>query len=172
MSRLSIIRNLKDQFGNNFRSASAIDELPVEFEGQMYPLREVADISKRDPKRVIIDTSSIPQATLSIMKTLQEKKNLNLNPQQEGTRIYIPIPKVTRETREKLVKTAQITLNDTKEKLRKLCNKTTNEVNNVTGNLKEDQVKGTNDVLRAIEGHFAVLAKEMTNQKQNDLMAK
>ena len=46
-----------------FRSASAIDELMVNFEGEMYPLREVADVSKKDPKRVIIDTSAIPQVT-------------------------------------------------------------------------------------------------------------
>ncbi len=80
----------------NIRSASAIDEIEVEFEGDTFPLREIADISKADPKRVIIDSSSIPQATKSIMQALTGKKNLNLNPQQEGTRIYVPIPKVTK----------------------------------------------------------------------------
>ena len=37
------------------------------------------------------------------MKTLQGS-GMNLNPQQDGLRIYVPIPKVTKEYREKLVK--------------------------------------------------------------------
>ena len=78
------------------RSASAIDEIQVEFEGETYPLREIADISKADPKRIIIDSSAIPQATKIIIQALQSKKTMNLNPQQEGTRIYVPVPKVTK----------------------------------------------------------------------------
>ena len=57
------ISKLSGKLKNIFRSASAIDELMVNFEGEMYPLREVADVSKKDPKRVIIDTSAIPQVT-------------------------------------------------------------------------------------------------------------
>ena len=37
----------------------------VNFEGETYPLREVADVSKKDPKRVVIDTSAIPQVITS-----------------------------------------------------------------------------------------------------------
>ena len=83
-----------------YRSANALDELEIELEGDKFPLKEVASISKRDPKRVVIDSSTFPQATVSIMQTLRAS-TLNLNPQQEGTRIYVAIPKVTRETREK-----------------------------------------------------------------------
>ena len=57
------------------------------------------------------------------MKTLRETSGLNLNPQQDGTRIYVPIPKVTREHREKLSKGAKQKCNETKEQLRKLQSK-------------------------------------------------
>ena len=38
-------------------------------------------------------------------------------------RIYVPIPKVTREHRERLAKGAKTKLTETKEKLRKVQNK-------------------------------------------------
>ena len=57
------------------------------------------------------------------MKTLRETSGLNLNPQQDGTRIYVPIPKVTREHREKLSKGAKQKCNETKEQLRKIQSK-------------------------------------------------
>ena len=80
-------------------------------------MKEVAAISKRDTKRLVIDSSTFPQATVSIMQILRSSA-LNLNPQQEGTRIYVAIPKVTRETRENLVKSAKIKLNETKDELK------------------------------------------------------
>ena len=57
------------------------------------------------------------------MKALREHSGLNLNPQQDGTRIYVPIPKVTREHREKLSKGAKERCNETKEQLKKIQNR-------------------------------------------------
>ena len=148
----------------------------MEFEGETYPLREIADISKADPKRIIIDCSAIPEASKVIMQALQSKKTMNLNPQQDGTRIYVPVPKVTKETRQNLAKSAQATMNDTLEKLRKNSNHKIGQLNTAYegGTLKigEDLVKGTGELIRAIESHFLQLAREMSNQKQKDLLNK
>ena len=62
-----------------------MDDLPVDLEGEAFPLREVAAISKKDPKKLVIDCSSFPQATGSIVEAIT-KAGMNLNPQQEGTR--------------------------------------------------------------------------------------
>ena len=63
------------------------------------------------------------QATANIMKALRDNSGLNLNPQQDGTRIYVPIPKVTREHREKLSKGAKLKCNEIKDQLRKVQSK-------------------------------------------------
>lgn len=158
------------------RSASAIDEMPIEFEGYTFPLREIADVSKADPKRVIIDCSAIPQAAKIIMETLQGSKSMNLNPQQDGTRIFVPVPKVTKESREQLAKSAQATMKDTIEKLRKTTNKKIKDLNDaeMTGKLiiSKDDFKGTQELIRQIESHFASLAKEMCDKKQKDVLNK
>ncbi len=136
----------------------------------------MADISKKDPKKIIIDSSSIPQATVAIMKTLQGSGNMNLNPQQEGTRIYVPIPKVTKETREKLAKAAHSQLNETKEKLRKAYSKECSEIGNLQLkgdiNVSDDETKASYEVLKAMSDHFFAMAKDMAEQKQKDLLNK
>ena len=158
------------------RSASAIDELMIQFEGDSYPLREIADVSKKDQKQVIIDCSAIPQAAKEVMAVLQSKANMNLNPQQDGTRIYVPIPKVTKETRQKLVKSAHSMHTETIQKLKKLCNKNCSDLNNAHQGktlpimITDDEVRSCIDLLRAIEQNFVSMSKEMTSQKENDLM--
>ena len=90
-----VVGSLKQHYIQHLsvRSATSLDNLPVELEGDQFPLSEIALISKKDPKRLIIDVSSFPQATSSIMSSIREA-GMNLNPQQDGLRIFVPIPKV------------------------------------------------------------------------------
>ena len=62
------------------------DELQILFEGDKYPLNEIAPISKKDPKKIIIDASAFPQAAQNIMTAIRDS-GMNLNPQQE--KIYL-----------------------------------------------------------------------------------
>ena len=93
------------------------DEVSVHFEGDNYPLKEIASISKKDPKKVVIDASAFPQASVNIMKALRDS-GMNLNPQQDGLTIFVPIPKVTKEFREKLAAGSRKKMNECKEDLR------------------------------------------------------
>ena len=158
-----------------YRSANALDELEIELEGDKFPLKEVASISKRDPKRVVIDSSTFPQATASIMQTLRAS-TLNLNPQQEGTRIYVAIPKVTRETRETLAKSARNKMNETKIELRNIQNEYTKKVvdkqNEGASSISKDDFAGVKNAIMAVEQQFLLVAEEDTQKKQKDLLNK
>ena len=158
-----------------FRSANALDELEVELEGDKFPLKEVASISKRDPKRLVIDASTFPQATASIVQTLRSTV-LNLNPQQEGTRIYVAIPKVTRETRETLAKSARTKMNQTKNELRDVCNSYLKKIGNLeasgTLSVPKDNFEAVKSLLSAMEHNFVQMAETDTQKKQSDLLNK
>ena len=135
----------------------------------------MAAISKRDPKRIVIDSSTFPQATISIMQTLRGSA-LNLNPQQEGTRIYVAIPKVTRETREALATSAKTKLNHTKVDLRDVSNSYGKKINNLensgTSPIPKDTFEMTKRLLLLIEKHFVQIAEADTHKKQNDILNK
>lgn len=64
----------------------------VNVDGEEHTLQELAQISRKDPKTVVINMSVFPQAIPAAVKALSDS-GMNLNPQQEGTTLYIPIPK-------------------------------------------------------------------------------
>lgn len=70
----------------------AIETLPIEFEGEHYTLQEIAQISKKGAQMVVVNASSFPQAIKHILKALNES-GMGLNPQQDGTTLFIHIPK-------------------------------------------------------------------------------
>lgn len=70
----------------------SIEMLTIEFEGKQHILQELAQVVRKNPKTIVINMSVFPQAIPAVLKAI-EKSGMNLNPQQDGTTLYIPIPK-------------------------------------------------------------------------------
>ena len=64
----------------------------MSLEGKEYELQELAQIVRKNPKTIVINMSIFPQAIPAALQAIQ-KSGLNLNPQQDGTTLFIPIPK-------------------------------------------------------------------------------
>lgn len=64
----------------------------MDFEGEKYPLQELAQVGRKNPQLAILNLASLPDAIKPVLKAIEES-GLNLNPQQEGTTIYLPLPK-------------------------------------------------------------------------------
>lgn len=111
---------LQDEFVKNvsLRSATgSIETLKVDVEGDTHELQDVAQIIRKNPKTIIINMGAFPQAIPSAIKALQ-KSGMNLNPQQDGSMIHIPVPKVTKDHRTALAKNAKALYNRCKERIR------------------------------------------------------
>lgn len=70
----------------------ALDSLPVTFEGDEYVVQDLAQIVRKNPKTIILNMSSFPLAIPAVLESLKSS-GMNLNPQQDKTSIFIPIPK-------------------------------------------------------------------------------
>lgn len=70
----------------------ALDSLPVTFEGDEYVIQDLAQIVRKNPKTIILNMTSFPQAIPAVLKSIEDS-GMNLNPQQDKTSIFIPIPK-------------------------------------------------------------------------------
>lgn len=66
--------------------------LPINIDGNEHRLQEVAQIVRKNPKTIVINMSVFPQVIPTVLKAI-EKSGMNLNPQQDGTTLFIPIPK-------------------------------------------------------------------------------
>lgn len=103
------VMQMKDDFIKHLSLRSttgSIDTLRITVDGTEHELQELAQISRKNPKTIVINMIAFPQTIPDVLKAF-EKSGMNLNPQQDGTTLFVPIPKVTKEHRENLSKNAK-----------------------------------------------------------------
>ena len=83
-------------------SAGLLDEIRVNYYGQLTPLKQMSTITVPEPRLIIIhpyDPSGLKEVEKAILNS-----DLGLNPHNDGKMIRIPIPELTEERRKELVK--------------------------------------------------------------------
>ncbi|KAM5258843.1 ribosome-recycling factor, mitochondrial isoform 1-T4 [Hipposideros larvatus] len=142
----SVMEALKDNFNKtvNIRtSPGSLDHITVVTADGKLALNQIGQISMKSPQLILVNMASFPECTAAAIKAIRES-GMNLNPEVEGTLIRVPIPKVTREHREMLVKLAKQNTNKAKESLRKVRSSAMNK-------LKKSKDKASEDTIRLIE---------------------
>lgn len=165
----------------------SIESLIVNVDGTDHTLQEVAQISRKNPKTVVISMAVFPQAIPAAMKALTGS-GMNLNPQQEGTTLYIPIPKwvsivlikrgltifcfrVTKEHRENLAKGAKAHFVKCKDKLKDIQNKYIKSLKKKSS-VSEDTIHQAQEQIIAITDSYVKEAERILTAKQNELLGK
>ncbi|KAF9998014.1 hypothetical protein BGZ65_006441 [Modicella reniformis] len=101
-----------------------LDSVTVKVEKRIVPLRDLAQVSIKDAKTLMINVNdaedtSFPQLVVAVEKAIREA-GLNLNPIADNKAVKVPVPKPTKEVREGLVKQASANTEKAKTIIRKL----------------------------------------------------
>ncbi|XP_074028106.1 mitochondrial ribosome recycling factor 1 isoform X2 [Leptinotarsa decemlineata] len=169
----NVIEHLKDDFIKNLSLRSttgSIELLPVKFEEKEHTLQELAQIVRKNPKTLVINMSIFPQAIPAALKAI-ETSGMNLNPQQDGTTIYIPIPKVTKEHRENLAKNAKQLFTKCKDGIRDVQIKHVKQVKRKEG-LSQDLARSVEAQIIAIADGFISEGEKIYEAKKEELIGK
>ncbi|XP_025208363.1 ribosome-recycling factor, mitochondrial [Melanaphis sacchari] len=148
-------------------STGALDSLPVTFEGDEYVIQDLAQIVRKNPKTIILNMISFPQAIPAVLESLKAS-GMNLNPQQDKTSIFIPIPKVTKEHRENLSKGAKALFIKTKDTIKELQNKNIKLLKD-NDTLATDLVHTMQDQITALADKYVLEAQRIMEEKQSEL---
>ena len=97
---------------------------------------------------------------------------LNVNPQQEGTMLYVPVPRVTREHREMLAKNAKALYDKTKERLRHIQNNFDRELKKAKVAHSEDLIHNLHETVLATTKTYSEKAHDIMEAKQQELLEK
>ncbi|KAI4496382.1 hypothetical protein M0804_000192 [Polistes exclamans] len=165
-----LMDRLKDNYIKNVSvrsAAGAIEELPVKLDGTQYLLQELVQVS-RTPKMVILNASAFPQYIPNIIQVLT-KNQMNLNPQQDGTMIYIPIPKVTKEYRESLSKSAKSFYIKCRDDMKEVRTEYIKKVKNVS-KLPQDVSLRVQGYIDVYTNQYIEKAEKILETKQKELM--
>jgi len=119
----------------------------------------------------VINVSAAPQYSVHV-KTAICTSGLNVNPQQEGTTFYIPVPRVTHEHREMLAKNAKVLCEKAKERLRHIQNNFDRELKKAKQIHSEDLIYNLHDIVLATTKTYVEKAHEIMENKQQELLNK
>jgi ribosome recycling factor len=123
-------------------SAALLDRVQVDYYGQKTPLKQLATINVPEPRMLTVQPFD-PNTIKEIERAIQES-DLGLNPSNDGKLIRLPIPQLTEERRQELVKVARQIAEEGRVAVR-------NVRRDVIHHLKEEESVGADDEHRAEE---------------------
>ncbi|CAG9763269.1 unnamed protein product [Ceutorhynchus assimilis] len=165
------VAHMEEDFIKNLSLRSttgSIESVPISLNGKEHTLQELAQIVRKNPKTIVVNFATFPQAIPAALKALS-KSGMNLNPQQDGTTLFIPIPKVTKEHREQLAKNAKQLFVKCKDSVRDVQNKYVKQVKR-QDKVSEDLARNVEQQIVALADQFIAEAESMLNKKQTELL--
>lgn len=162
---------LKDDFVKHvtLRSSSgSIESLKVSFEGKQHELQELAQVVRKNPKTIVLNMAAFPQAIPAVVSAINSS-GLNLNPQQDGTSLFLPIPKVTKEYRETLAKNAKVLFIKCKDLMRDNENNYLKKLRNQEESLSEDELFNVKKQIMAVGAEYTTEARNLYESKHKEL---
>ncbi len=147
-----------------------LDGIRVEYYGTPTALNQVASISSPDPKLLVVqpwEQTIIPD----IVKAIQ-KADLGLNPIAEGNLVRLPIPPLTEERRQDMVKLVKKLGEDGKVAVRNVRRDANDKLKKAEKNseITEDDLKLGQKQVQDHTDNFTQLIDEIVNSKEKELM--
>jgi ribosome recycling factor len=150
-------------------STSVFDGLIVATPDGEFPLIQIAQVVQKSPHLVLINLAASPQY-ITHVKVAISNSGMNVNPQQDGTSLFVPVPRVTREHREMLAKNAKLLCDKAKDKLRNIQNNFDREVKRAKDKHSEDLIFNVHETILATSKGFMEKADSVLLAKQNELL--
>ena len=151
-------------------SAHLLDQIRVDYYGSQVPINQVATVGIPEPRLIAIqpwDKSAIPL----VEKAIQES-SLGLNPSNDGTVIRLPIPALTEERRQELVKVVRQYAEESRVSVRN-ARRDANELlkdAQKEGEIPEDDAKRGAEQVQSLTDEFVSKIDETLKEKEEEIM--
>jgi len=149
-------------------STGSLESLKVKVDGKIHELQELAQISRKGNKVIVLNMIGFPQTITAVLQAIR-KSGMNLNPQQEGTTLYIPVPKVTRDHRTNLSKNAKTLFIKYRDEIKNMQNDAIRKVKKNTA-ISEDVNRAAQGQLTSAADEYVEKAEKMMKTKQKELL--
>lgn len=149
-------------------TTGSVETISVKFEGEDHELQDIAQIVRKNPKTIVVNMSAFPQAIPATLKALQQS-GMNLSPQQDGTTIFIPVPKVTKEHRTNLAKSAKALFIKCRDHIKDAQNEFVKKVKNNTAIAEDENFSAQAQIMEIASG-YVTRAEKMYETKQKELL--
>lgn len=147
-----------------------LDGIKVEYYGSMTPLSQMASVTAPDPRMLVVtpwDKSTIPLIEKAVMSS-----GLGLNPSNDGQLVRIPLPILSEERRNELVKVAK----DITEKARvSIRNSRRNANDHIKKRVKDDSLPEDSrfeaeEIIQKMTDKYIAAVEEALKHKEKDIL--
>ncbi|HAT03782.1 MAG TPA: ribosome recycling factor [Candidatus Magasanikbacteria bacterium] len=146
-----------------------VEDIVVEAYGSRQPLKAVASISVADAKTINVDPwdKSVTQAVETAIRNSQ----LGISPVNDGKLIRLPLPELTHERRQELVKVLHQKLEAARVSIRKLREDVRKEIDNKekAKEIGEDDKYGLQDELEKMVKEYNEKIKLVGEEKEKEI---
>ena len=113
--------------------------------------------------------AATPQYLVQV-KAAIASSGLNVNVQQDGTTLFVPIPRITREHRESLAKNAKTLSDKAKERLRNIQNNFARDLKKRKDDFSQDLIFSTNETILTTTRRYVEKVEEILQAKRHELL--
>lgn len=151
-------------------SADMLESIRVDYYGSPTPINQMASVTVPEARLLVIKPWD--RSAISLIEKAIQTSPLELNPQNDGEIIRIPIPPLTEERRREIVKVAR----DYGEKCRVAIRAARHDAKDILEQLKKEGEAGEDEVDRALKKLEAIVSEgtakvdEIVGRKEKDIM--
>ena len=151
-------------------SPAILDAVRVNYYGSLVPLKQVATVNTPEPK--LITVQPWEKNMLQEIEKAIQKADLGLNPQNDGTLIRLPIPPLTQERRQDLVRTCKKLSEEGRIATRNVRRDAMEHLKKAKkdGTMAEDDEKGFEKELQKITDKHIGQIDEILKHKEAEVM--
>lgn len=151
-------------------SVNMLEPVQVEVYGSRMPLNQVGTVSVPEPRLLTVQVWDSSQ-TKAVEKAIRDA-GLGLNPQAEGSLIRVPIPELSTERRQELVKVAGKYAEAARVSVRNVRRDGMDGLKKMEKDkqISEDDLKGKSDEVQKLTDQFIKKIDEHQANKEKDVM--
>lgn len=160
---LALIRTAK-------ATTSLLDGIKVEYYGTSVPINQAAVISVPEPRMLIVQPWE--KGMIGEIERALLRSDLGLTPSNDGTVIRLPIPPLTQERRQELVKVVRRLAEEGRVAIRNIRRDANEELRRAekAGDLPQDDSKRAQEHIQELTDKHIELVHEIVERKEKEIM--
>lgn len=167
---VEVLRHEADTIRTGRANAAMLDSVRVEIYGTSMPLNQVATVNAPDPRLLVVQP--FDRSTLGAIEKELMRADLGLTPSNDGTLIRLPIPAMTQERRQEMVKRLHRLREDAHVAIRNVRRDALEHLRGLEKNkeISQDELRREQEHLQKVTDEHVARADEVSNRKEAELM--
>jgi ribosome recycling factor len=152
-------------------SVHMLDGVSVDYYGSQMPLNQIAQVHAPEPQMITVQPFDMSQIT-TIEKAIRSAE-LGLNPMNDGKLIRVPVPPLTQERRQDMVKHLHKALEEHRTAVRNIRRDGNDAIKKALKDKKitEDEEKRAHDEIQKLTDDEIKKMEEMSKGKEKEVLA-